>query len=54
MVEPVGLDPDQVAAAVRDDRFAQLAAQARDVNLERLGGGRRRLLAPEVVDQTVP
>ena len=53
-VERVRLDADQVAAAERDDDIAQLAAQARDVNLQCLGRGGRRIVAPEFVDQVVP
>ena len=32
---------------------AEQVAQLRDVNVERLGGSRRRMLAPYVVDETV-
>jgi hypothetical protein len=53
-VELAGLDADQITAAVRDDDVAQLAAEARHMHLKRLRGARRRIVAPELVDQAIP
>jgi hypothetical protein len=46
---------DRIAGGPGDDRLplAEGAAQLGDVDLERLGGGRRRALAPQLVDQPV-
>src|SRR5258706_10630933 len=43
---------EQVAAGLRDDAVsAESLAQLRDVHLQRLAGGRRRLVPPQRVDQ---
>ena len=52
-VEVAGLERDRVPRRVRDDRVAgpERAPQPGHVDLERLGGGRRRLVAPQHVDE---
>ena len=54
-VELARLERDRVAGRTRDDRVArpERVAQPGDVDLERLGGRRRRILAPQHVDQPV-
>ena len=45
---------DEVAGLARLDRtFSECLAEARDVDLQRRGRGRRRLVAPELVDQVL-
>ena len=45
---------DEVAGLARLDRaFSECLAQARDVDLQRRGRGRRRLVTPELVDQVL-
>ncbi len=45
---------DEVAGLARLDRaFSERLAQARDVDLQRRGRGRRRLVTPELVDQVL-
>jgi hypothetical protein len=49
-----GVGAQRVARLARDDPvLAQLAAQARHVDVDALGDGRRRRLAPQLVDQAL-
>ena len=50
-VELAGLDPQAVAGSARLEALAELATQPPDVVLERAGSGRRRVVAPDAVDQ---
>ena len=51
-VESTRLEPEPVPRRPRlDDRLAEQLTQLRDVHLHGLDGGRRRLLAPELVDE---
>ena len=54
-VELVGVDPDEVAGLLRDDRRAvpEHLPQLGDVELERVRRGRRRIVRPQRVDQAV-
>ena len=53
-VELAGGDLQDVAAGPREQHLvAERLAQLRDVALQRLGGGLRRLLAPELLDQAL-
>jgi hypothetical protein len=54
-VERAGRQLDRVAAGPGGDRLSlpQLLPQLGDVHLERLDGGGRRMLAPQLVDQAV-
>ena len=52
-VELLGLDVDRVAGRARDDRLLgpERAAQLREMHLHGLGGGGRRIVAPQLVDE---
>ena len=50
-VQPIWLDLKAVSGPVPDQPVLDHLAQLRHVDLERVGGGRRWVLAPEVVDQ---
>ena len=53
-IEAAGLDADEVAGLLRDDRVAaEGLPELRDVNLERRRGSVRRRSVPELVDQPV-
>ena len=55
-VDLIGVEPDEVAGTLSDEDLARRAeqlAQLRHVDLDRVGGRRRRLLAPELVDQAI-
>ena len=54
-VERVGREIEQVARRTRDDprRRRQRSPEAGDVHLEQLLGGRRRVFAPQGIDQDV-
>ena len=53
-VEPAGLDPQRVPGRPRQDHVgAERPAQLRDVDVEALRGVRRRMRAPDVLDQPV-
>ena len=53
-VEPVRVRAYQVRITVGDDDLAgQRSTQPGDPNLDRLPGGRRRRLAPQLVDQPI-
>src|SRR5436190_23171971 len=56
-IEPVGVDPDAVAAVRGRDRVetvsAERLAQLGDIDVDRFFGRGRRRLAPEVVDQAL-
>jgi hypothetical protein len=60
-VDLCGIDVQSVAVVTGDDevigcrpcRGSERLAQPRDVDLHRLGGSRRRLVAPEPVDQAI-
>src|SRR5436190_1337086 len=56
-IEPVGVDPDAVAAVRGRDRVetvpAERLAQLGDVDVDRFFGRGRRRLAPELVDQAL-
>jgi hypothetical protein len=60
-VEPLGVEPQHIAVLAGDDHAiravagagAQRLSQARDVDLQGLGRGRRRTLSPELVDQSI-
>ena len=52
-VDRSGLDAQLVAAATRDDRARQQLAQLRDVALQHLRRRRRRIFAPQPLDQAI-
>ena len=52
-VDRVGLDVEHISRGARDDRLSELAAQLRDVTVQRGRRRVRRLLAPDPGDQSV-
>ena len=53
-VDLLGSGVQPVCRAPRDDAARQQAAQGRDLGLQRVLGRRRRLVAPQLVDEPIP